>query len=159
MTVKELKAKAKELGLKGYSKLRKAELEELLKANEIKEDNRPRCKYCGEVIELVTKNYIQVDDLEDWETDGHCGNCGSERVNGEWIVGETDIIEDKIKEVIEQVNELYKHQEVTFTKGTNSGVYITINNPAWEVIEADYISYNGFDIKTLAEDYLISEVE
>lgn len=30
MTVKELRAKAKELGLKGYSKLRKAELEELI---------------------------------------------------------------------------------------------------------------------------------
>ena len=30
MTVRELRAKAKELGLKGYSKLKKAELEELV---------------------------------------------------------------------------------------------------------------------------------
>lgn len=30
MTVKELRAKAKSLGLKGYSKLKKAELEDLI---------------------------------------------------------------------------------------------------------------------------------
>lgn len=38
MTVKELKAKAKELGLRGYSKLRKAELEELISKAEMEKE-------------------------------------------------------------------------------------------------------------------------
>ena len=38
MTVIELRAKAKELGLKGYSKLKKAELEELV--NKVKSEER-----------------------------------------------------------------------------------------------------------------------
>lgn len=117
-----------------------------------------KCKYCGSELREVTKNYISINDLEDWEVESYCEHCGSEQVNGEWYVGDTDIIQDKVKQVIEQVNETYKYQDVVLNRATKDGLYYTINNPSF-LAEEDFISYTDLDITTLAEDYLISEVE
>lgn len=76
MTVKELKEKAKELGLKGYSKLKKAELEELV--NKVKSEKKELSKEnLKEIVPPIVKIF-EYENQEKWHELRGIGIGGSD---------------------------------------------------------------------------------
>lgn len=76
MTVRELRAKAKELGLKGYSKLKKAELEELV--NKVKSEKKELSKEdLKEIVPPIVKIF-EYENQEKWHELRGIGIGGSD---------------------------------------------------------------------------------
>lgn len=76
MTVIELRAKAKELGLKGYSKLKKAELEELI--NKVKAEKKELSKEdLKEIVPPIVKIF-EYENQEKWHELRGIGIGGSD---------------------------------------------------------------------------------
>ncbi len=94
MTVKELKALCKSKGIKGYSKLKKQQLLDLLKPKEeVEEEEKMLCQYCEESVNRDDIRYIMIlgygcDYICVGCIEKHheqCKNCSNIRRNGEAI--------------------------------------------------------------------------
>lgn len=144
MTLKELQAKAKELGLKGYSSLRKKELAELLEAQlkEAKKEEKPKRKPAAKKAAKPEEKKVEPV-LE--EKAKKLGVNGTEGLSGQELV---NAIEEKLRKKKEEQLEKQEKKEEKKQEGVDEvhGFLELIENKDFGFLRFDNFSPGEDDV-------------